>query len=325
MDYIRVNIYPGENDLDLLINELCYIGVTGLEIEDPDEFNTHIREKNIYRELIDDSLIERLQERKSLKFYLPKDNESEDRLRAIISGIQSVQGIDFEQLEIKLDNVRDEDWANNWKKYFKPLQIGDNLIIKPEWEEYDNIDNKTVVNIDPGMAFGTGTHESTRLCLEAAQKYISPKTKKVLDIGCGSGILSIASLLLGADYASGIDIDPVAVKVAYENASINNIPTPENSAEPRYTVYSGDILNDGSARHQLGSGYDLVFANIIADVIIPLTDILRHLIKSGGIFIASGIIDTRENEVVAALDKNNFRTVEILRDNGWVCIISELI
>ncbi len=204
--------------------------------------------------------------------------------------------------------VREQDWANNWKQYFKPLPVGERLLICPSWEQADNPDGRAVLSIDPGMAFGTGGHDTTRLVLETLERHIAPGDT-FLDIGCGSGILSIAACLLGAGSALGIDIDALAVKTAAENGALNGL------APPRYTVRQGDLARDVSGR------YPVIAANIVADAIIALSPAVPALLAPGGVYIVSGIIDTREADVCAALTDCGFTVAERYARGGWLCLV----
>ena len=224
--------------------------------------------------------------------------------------------IDFGSLDITVKNIKEDDWANNWKKYFKPFAVGDKIVIRPSWEEYNDDGNKTVLKIDPGHVFGTGTHETTQLCIELIENYLK-KDDMVLDIGCGSGILSITSLLLGAKYADAVDIDPNAIDIAYTNAGMNDI------GRETYDVVSGNILEDEDLNEKYsGKKYDVVEANIVADVIIALTDKIPQYIKDGGVFISSGIIVERLDDVLEALKGHGFEVLEVKKKKGWSAIAS---
>ena len=214
-----------------------------------------------------------------------------------------------EGAKIEVISVAQDDWANNWKKYYKPIRVGKNIVIKPSWEEYDEKPNDVIVELDPGMAFGTGTHETTRMCMAQLEKYVTPDTD-VLDVGCGSGILSITSLLLGANNATGVDLDPVAVDVARENGDRNGFKP------PKYNIKRGNLVDEISGE------FDIAVANIIADVIIILCGDVRKFIKKDGIFICSGIIEDREQDVKDALIKTGYKIIDTVHEGEWVCIVT---
>lgn len=211
--------------------------------------------------------------------------------------------------EIELVLKEEDEWLNNWRQYYKPIEIGENLLIQPVFKDEVKDTDRTVIKIEPGLAFGTGNHESTRLCLEAVEKY-TKKGMRVLDVGCGSGILGIASVLLGAEEAFGADIDPTAVRIAKDNAELNNV-------EGKFTAECGDLTEHAKGK------YNLVLANIVADVIINLTDNIKTYMAEDAVFVMSGIIDTREQDVLYALDKNGFEIIERKPENGWVCLVSK--
>ena len=229
--------------------------------------------------------------------------------------LKGADGLDLGSLSIEVERVRDEDWANNWKRFYKPMEIGRRLLVKPSWEELEAPTDRIVLQMDPGMVFGTGTHETTQLCLEMLDAQVQPGMR-VLDLGCGSGILSIGALLLGAKSAVGVDIDPNAVDVCYNNADDNGID------RSRYTVRTGNVLDDHGFVGSLGTGYDLVAANIVAGVIVPLTPLVPRLIRAGGLYIVSGIIGERAPEVEAALEQSGFAVESRLERKDWVAIAS---
>ena len=219
---------------------------------------------------------------------------------------------------ISLSETEDKDWINNWKTFFKPFRAADDIVIKPTWEEYKKEkDSDILIEIDPGIAFGTGSHETTKLCIQALDKYVKTGDS-VLDVGCGSGILSIAALKLGAKHATAIDIDEVAVKVAAENMAVNHIPSSD------YTLYDGDLISNAFLKVKAGTGHDIVVANILADVIIPLTGVVKPHLKKGGLYITSGIIDTKEAEVREALIENGFEILDVTYMKEWCCFIATI-
>lgn len=275
----------------------------GLYIEDYSDLEQGAREI-AHIDLIDEDLLQKDRTRSLIHVYLsPEDNPTEAiaflRERLCASGIES---------EVVTTAISEEDWANNWKQYFKPLRIGEKLLICPTWDTVDDAEGRTVLNIDPGMAFGTGGHETTRLVLEAMEAVITEDTT-VLDVGCGSGILSIAALLLGAKSALAVDIDALAVKTAIENGALSGFEA------PRYTVVEGDLVDKVSGQ------FDLVVANIVADAIIMLSPAVKPFVKADGVYIVSGIIDTREAEVVEALNACGFVIEQRFEQRGWLCMV----
>ena len=210
--------------------------------------------------------------------------------------------------EIKISNCAAEDWQNNWKQYFHPMPVGEKLLIKPIWEDYTPCDGRKILHIEPGLAFGTGSHPTTKLCLEALENYVNADST-VLDIGCGSGILSIACLLLGAKSAFGVDIDSLAVKTAAENGRENGF------CEPQFTVRRGNLSDCVSGK------YSLVVANIVADIIMEFNKSVGDFLTDDGIYITGGIIDSREDEVLNSFYENGFEIIERHENNGWLVFI----
>ena len=210
---------------------------------------------------------------------------------------------------LTMENVSDSDWENNWQQFYKPMEIGERLLVIPEWEKCDP-KGRVTVTLNPGLTFGTGSHATTRLCLRTLDKLVQGG-ETVLDLGCGSGILSIAALRLGAKSAFACDIDDKCVDVAYENAALNGI------GKDSYTVRWGNVLSDQQLRREMGGGYDIVVANIVADVIIALSTEVRPYLKEGGYFLTSGIIDDRAEEVAAALRSAGWEILETNSNEGW--------
>lgn len=321
LEWIEVFIETSQTGLEIVAGMLYQCGLTGLQIEDGNEFAEFLENPNRQWDYIEDELVEEKRKQPTgITFYV-RDNlhgrEQLAQIRSALHGLQQgEQEFDLGSLTVRLNNRKEEDWVNEWKKYFKPFPIGDKIMIKPSWEELAPQEGKIILKIDPGHIFGTGSHETTQLCIEAIETYVK-EGDKVLDIGCGSGILSIASLLLGAAKADAIDIDPNAVEVAYENSDRNAID------RSRYEVISGNILEDAAlGKRYIGQQYDVVEANIVADVIIALTNLVPQYIREQGIFLTSGIIAQREEDVKKALEETGFTILKVKRKKDWVAMIS---
>ncbi|MEG0541177.1 MAG: 50S ribosomal protein L11 methyltransferase [Angelakisella sp.] len=218
--------------------------------------------------------------------------------------------------EIKTYGVREEEWATAWKEYYHPTALGERLVVCPSWENYTKQPNELVITLDPGMAFGTGTHHTTRLCAQLLEQVVH-SGDRVLDMGTGSGILSIAALLLGAGSAVGVDIDAVAVRTAAENAAANGF-TP-----PAFTALAGDLVSDTALNEKLGGEYDVIAANIVADVIIMLAPSIRRQLRVGGLLVASGIILPRQDEVLSALTANGLTIEKVEEHDGWCAVLAK--
>lgn len=321
MDWLAVSIYTAPEGIDPLCGRLYNLGITGVEIVDKDDFEDFLENNKQYWDYVDEELREKMSGETRVKIYLSDNETGHKMLQSVRDDLVSFKSLDsddaFGSLRVEIDSMREEDWENNWKQYFKPIYVGDRLVIKPEWETIDDSDGKIIFNIDPGMTFGSGQHETTRLCVETLDTIIK-KGDKVLDLGCGSGILSIISLMIGASEARAVDIDPNCKKIAYQNAALNGI------GEDVYTVLDGNILTDEEFKNdtEKSGPYDVVVANIVADVIIPLADDVRRYLKEDGTFIASGIIEPRLPEVRDAIERNGFIIKEIKKENDWYCIVS---
>lgn len=300
-EWTEVKICVNADDVDKAGDIATMVVPYGIYIEDYRDLEQQAWEI-AHIDLIDEELLQKDRSKAFVHIYIsPEENPLE--AVAFLQERLSSEGI---QNEIVTNQCRNEDWENNWKQYFHPIPVGEKLLIRPTWEdEYDPM-GRTVLNIEPGLAFGTGTHETTRLCLETLEKYITPETE-VLDVGCGSGILSIASLLLGAKSATGVDIDALAVKTAEENGEANGLH------EPRLRFLQGNLTDKVSGK------YDVVVANIVADIIILFCKDVAKFMKDDAVFIASGIIDTREQDVIDAFEKYGFTVKARHTEKGWVC------
>lgn len=317
MNWTEVNIYTTTEGIDPVCGCLLGIGVTGFAIRDSKDFEEFLNDKTGNWDYIDDDLMNMRDCETCVTVYLPDDSQGADMLSALRSEMSALGERDenkaFGRLAVELANVREEDWANNWKQYFKPLTVGERLVIKPSWEEYDPTDGRTVLEIDPASSFGTGQHNTTQLCLELIEKNLRDGDR-VLDLGCGSGILSIAAVLLGADSATAVDISQNSVETAKENASKNNIPT------EKYTAYCGDIISDNALVEKIGGGFDIIAANIVADVLIAMSLIFERFLKKGGRLILSGIITERADEVIEAVKSKGYTLVELREKDGWAAV-----
>lgn len=304
--WLEITLETTGAELEGVADRLTANGVAGLVIEDEEDFHTFLEENRQYWDYVGDALMEQMKGAARIKFYVTDDASGAELLAQYLEGLE-----DQKRTAVKL---RENDWATSWQKYYKPMASGERVYIVPQWEKEETPipAGRTALYLNPGLIFGTGSHASTRLCLEGVEQYVQ-KDGRVLDLGCGSGILSIAALLLGAERAVGVDIDPKAVNVAYENAAMNGI------GKDRYHVLAGDVLGDKKMADALAQEkYDLVLANIVADVIIPLSAHANELMTDNGVFLCSGVIDTRADEVGAALTQNGLTILARTERDGWV-------
>lgn len=317
MEWTEVNIYTATAGIDILCAKLMDIGIKGFVIQDAEDFNEFLENKNGKWDYIDEDLMGLSACETRVTVYLPSNSQGADMLMSIKSMLSEMKSNDsdgvYGRLEAELSSIREEDWANNWKQYFKPVKIGEKLVIKPSWEEYDNDGSRIILEIDPASSFGTGQHHTTRLCLELLEKSLK-NGDVILDMGCGSGILSIGAILLGADRAVAVDIEENAAETAMENAVKNNI-SPE-----KYSTFYGNILTDDELAGRIDAKYDVIAANIVADVLIAMKKYFLRYIRSGGTLIVSGIIEERMHEVIDALEGVGFKDPEINVKEGWAAV-----
>ena len=305
INWLEAALETDEAHLDDLTGRLTLNGVTGLVVEDEGEFRRFLEENKKYWDYVDDALLERMRGVCRVKIYVTDDADGRAQLARWTAGIDA---------PMTVLPLADNDWAHSWQKYYRPMEVGERIYIVPQWEKEraPAPAGRTPVYLNPGLTFGTGSHASTRLCLAGIERYLKPGDR-VLDLGCGSGILSIAALALGASEAMAVDIDPKAADVAYENAALNGI------GRDRYTVLAGDVLTDRPLAGRLAQNRcGLVLANIVADVIIPLSAQAGRYLAPGGVFLCSGIIDTRADEVARALEQNGLRILERTCQDNWV-------
>lgn len=297
--------------VDLISYTLAEMGIEGIEIEDKVPLSEEDK-KRMFIDLLPD--LEEDDGKAYVSFYIEPEKDHDSTLEEVLAAVRELADfMDIGEATIEKSQTEDIDWMNNWKKYWKPFKVDEHIIIKPTWETVENVPEDTlVVELDPGTAFGTGTHHTTRLCITQLKKYMQPG-QEVLDVGCGSGILSIIALLLGAKEASATDVDIHAVEAAVENARVNGIESDV------YTVLTGDVISDADFRHKVGEHkFDMVLANIFAEIIIPLSGVVKEMMKPGALFITSGIIDEREEDVRKALTENGFEIMEVTNSGGWV-------
>lgn len=309
MNWIEIKVKTSTEAVEAVSNIFYEAGVAGIVIEDPKSYLANNQEADW--DYVDIPVNLDFDE-VSITGYIVEDSSAAERVQEIQGRIKELPsyGLDIGKGEVTLDTVSDTDWAESWKKYYKPTRIGKHLVIKPSWEDYDPEPMDLVIELDPGMAFGTGTHETTVLCLELLEKYIKVGST-VIDMGCGSGILSLAAGKLGASRVIAVDKDTVAVKVARENVARNQL-------EDKIQVLQGDKIEDA------GIKADIVVANIVADVII---DMCRHVplyLEEGGIYLASGIIQERILSVKEALEKNGFDILAEEEKGEWIALASTL-
>lgn len=314
MNWIETQIITASAGVDALCAMLTDLGIKGFSIADPADFQEFLQNKEGKWDYIDQDLLGMAQGDTTVTVYLPDNAQGAEQLvalRAMLAQIHARGDAQlFGTLELTLKNVREEDWANNWKQYFKPFTVGERLLIKPSWETCENPRHRAVLEIDPASSFGTGQHHTTRLCLELLEQLMHPGDR-VLDLGCGSGILSIGALLLGASGATAVDIEENAAATATENARKNHIdPT-------LYRVFCGNVLEDETLCREIGDGYDLICANIVADVLIAMKQLFRQFLRPEGTLIVSGIIMERRDEVLDQLKKAGFALLEVREKEGW--------
>ncbi|MCL2704189.1 MAG: 50S ribosomal protein L11 methyltransferase [Defluviitaleaceae bacterium] len=324
MKWLEVNIEtlssPDGLPVELVIGALMETGITGVQTLDDYEMKLFLENNPDFWDYADEELLNAVQGKALVRFYV-EDEFAAETLITVRQGLERLKtgefGDNLGSLELSAKSVDDADWADNWKKYYKPFRVGEKLVIRPEWEDFASGAGDVVLSLNPGQVFGTGLHQTTRMCLEALEN-LDCAGAKVLDLGCGSGILSIAALLLGAETAAAVDIDRSAHRVVAENAEMNGI------RGGKLRIFTGNVLNDSALADGLGSGFDIVLANIIADIVIEMTPLVKKKLAAGGRFISSGIISQRLEDVLCCLEENGFRVIEITRRDEWAAVISAL-
>jgi len=317
MNWLELHIDTVHGGLETVETLLSSLDIDGVVIDDETDFQEFLENNHQYWDYVDEDLEKSMQGKSRVTFYLPADETGFAKVAEVRIALQKLkeERTDCGTLLMTMDDLADSDWENNWKQYYKPMEIGERLLVIPEWETAEIGDRaeaacRVPLILEPGLTFGTGSHATTRLCLTALEKAVKGG-EKVLDLGCGSGILSIAALKLGAKEALAVDIDDKCLTVAYDNAALNGI------GKDTYSVVVGDVLGDGEMRTAIGGGYDIVLANIVADVIIGLAPIARSLLAEGGVFLCSGIIDDRAEEVAEHLRAAGLTITETRSAEGW--------
>ena len=308
-DWLEVTIVTSSEAVEAVSAILYNVGVKGVSIEDPEDIEFKKKHPGDW-DYFDETLLQ-VKEGAVLQGYFKEDDKFEEYFKYIKESVENLDkfGLDKGKGLVTVAKVNEQDWENNWKKYYKPTKIGEKIVVRPIWEPYEKGEEEIVINLDPGMAFGTGTHETTRMCVQALEKYVTPDST-VFDIGTGSGILAIAAAKLKAKKVIGVDLDPVAVTSAKENIELNNL----NNIE----ILHGNLMEVVVGRA------NIVVANIIADTIILLAEDVKNFIEKEGYFISSGIIKDRKDDVIKKLEQCGFQIVEVDTDGEWVCIVSKL-
>ena len=307
---IEVRVITKSEALEPISGIFYSLDCKGVAIEDPEDILG--REQGpLTWDFADINVLEHKGKVAVVKAYFAEEDNIEDVLEYVNERLTELKemGLDLGEAKVEHEKMHEEDWANTWKQYYKPTKVGEKIVVKPIWEEYEAKDGELVVDLDPGMAFGTGTHETTRMCIQSLEKYVK-EDSTVFDVGCGSGILAIAAAKLGAKLAVGVDLDPVAVESSIENVGYNKLKNIE--------ILHGNLVEviDGKA--------DIVVANILAEIICILTDDVKRVLKDGGVFITSGIIHDRVDMVCEKLEATGFEVMEKNRDGEWNCIVAKL-
>ncbi|MBR6224043.1 MAG: 50S ribosomal protein L11 methyltransferase [Lachnospiraceae bacterium] len=331
MKYEKITIDTTVEAIDMVSYTLSELGVCGIELDDKIPL-TEEEKQAMYIDILPEQEKEYdglatvtcyipVNEDGSLSLDIPeaeKKNLPELVEEIRVKILEFSDFLDVGECKITVEGTDDSNWLYNWKKFFKPFKLEDNIVIKPSWEELSDVkDDDIVLDIDPGIAFGTGSHETTKLCIKALKEYLKPGAA-ILDLGCGSGILAMLSIKLGAGHALGIDIDELAVRVSKENAALNDMTSDIISFR------EGDVLSDQGFVESITEKYDIVLANILADVIIPLSAVAGQFLKPDGVFITSGIINTKEDEVRETLLEKGFEIIETNYMADWVSFVARI-
>lgn len=315
-NFIQVDIYTSSAAVDGITGALEELGITGFMIKDSADFEDFLADKNANWDYVDDELMGLKDAEPCVTVYVHENAQGAETLagiRNLVEGFKRNNSDGFYgNIRIELANVREEDWANNWKRFYKPFRVGRSLVVKPSWESVEPREGDKILEIDPASTFGTGQHYTTKMVMELLEDVIKGG-ERVLDLGCGSGILSIAALLFGAGEAAICDIFENAVNTASENIRNNHFTN--------FKAYCGNIIEDEKLRERIGAGYNVICANIVADVIIAMAPLFGGFLAKEGRLIVSGIIDERLEEVKQALMDNKFDIVSEKNEDGWNALL----
>ncbi len=311
MKWTELLITVDSQAVEAVTNILYEFGAQGVAIDEPIDVEK-LKQDELYWDYIDEKLLEdNNEETKIMAYFSEEEKNLPEKIMDIREHIKNLKafGLEIGSATVELSNVNQQDWENAWKQYFKPIHVTDRIVVKPEWEAYEKKSDEILIEIDPGMAFGTGTHETTSMCINQIEKNLK-KGDKVIDIGCGSGILSMAAVLLGAEKAIGVDLDPVAVRVSKENIELNHL-------EDKIEIFHGNLTD------VIKEKAEIVVANIMADIILILLEDVRAFIKDGGLFISSGIILPKRELIESKLIEKNFKIVEVETKGEWCAITAQ--
>lgn len=321
MEWLELTIDTASSGVELVETALSLNGYDSFIVDDAADFENFLETNKDYWDVVDNDLAEKMQDVSCIRLYLedtPAAPEEVFRLKELLSSVKALwPDAELGTLDVKMQNVKDEDWENNWKQYYQPIEIGKRLLVVPKWMQPENPEHRIPVLLDPGMIFGTGAHASTQMCMKALEALVRGE-EQVIDLGSGSGILSITALLLGAKHAVGIDVDPKAEDIARENAAINGI------FDDRFTAVTGNVITNQDALAEiLGKTYDIVCMNIFADVIIPMAPVLPRIMHEGSVVVCSGVLNTRLDDVLEAFRNAGLSVRSFEEQNDWCCIIAE--
>lgn len=319
MIYREIIVHTTSEASEIIQGLFLSADITLYTVEDPEDFKDLLENKFVPFDYIDDSLMSRAEGETLIKAYIEEGKQGDDRissLKKLISEFKDNSFVDAGSLEIEINTLDDEDWANNWKQYFHPIVIGEKFVVKPTWEEYEP-DGRYIIDIDPESSFGTGQHETTALCLEAVEK-VDVEGKDILDMGCGSGILGIGAAMLGAKSVTAVDIEENSARIATENAKKNHV------FSDAFKIYWGNVLDGGEFKEKIlpeKKIYDVVLINIVADIVCEMLPMISKSLE--GKIVCSGIISERKEKVLNSLSANGFTVIEVMEKNDWVCVVAD--